>query len=403
MTEKVLFVDDEPILLQGYQRLLHKEFQVTTAVGGAAALTMIQHMGPFAVVLSDMRMPGMNGIEFLSKVKAQAPDTVRMMLTGVSELRTAIDAVNEGNIFRFLSKPSNKETLVKALKEGLAQHQLICAEKELLEDTLRGTVSVLTEVLSVVSPAAFSRAMRVRRYVHHVVTRLSLGSPWKFEVAAMMSQLGCVTLDPETLETVYSGGELSEEAQAQYVNHPRVAEDLLKSIPRLESVARMIAHQYDDVPSNSDTDSPDAGDVRLGARLIRAALSFDSLLRKGHSRVEAAHYLAKACPGLDKKIVETMVELEPEVAAEISRPRQITALSLGMTLAQDVRTETGVLVAAKGQEVTPPLLLKLKNFWGKHAIADEVTVSDPKTAQPSSPDVTAANSAPNAREVMVEK
>ena len=78
----------------------------------------------------------------------------------------------------------------------MAQYRLVCAEKELLEKTLRGTVYVLTEVLSVVSPAAFSRAMRVRRYVQHIVTRLALGNPWKFEVAAMMSQLGCVTLRP---------------------------------------------------------------------------------------------------------------------------------------------------------------------------------------------------------------
>ena len=339
---------------------------------------MIQHLGPFAVVLSDMRMPGMDGIEFLLKVKTLAPDTVRIMLTGVSELQTTIDAVNEGNIFRFLSKPSNKDILVKTLTDALAQHHLICAEKELLEKTLRGTVYVLTEVLSVVSPAAFSRAMRVRRYVQHVVQRLSLGGQWKFEVAAMMSQLGCVTLDPDTLETVYSGGELSPEEQARYIKHPQVAHDLLKNIPRMEPIARMIAHQYEDFPLAGDIDTPETEDVRLGSRIIRAALTFDSLLRKGHSRVEAAHYLTKACPGLDRKIIEAMVELEPEVAGEIARPRQITALTIGMILDQDVRTEKGLLVAAKGQEVTPPLLMKLKSFLGKQAIADEVGVSQPK-------------------------
>ena len=303
-----------------------------------------------------------------------------MMLTGMSELQTAIDAANEGNIFRFLSKPSNKDNLVEVLTEDLAQHRLICAEKELLENTLRGTVYVLTEVLSVVSPAAFSRTMRIRRYVQHVVTRLALGSPWKFEVAAMMSQLGCVTLDPDTIETVYAGGQLSSEEEAQYINHPRVAEDLLKNIPRMEPIARMIAHQYEDFPPARDSDTPDTADVRLGARLIRAALTFDSLLRKGHSRVEAVHYLSKACPGLDKKIVEGVIELEPEISGEIARPPLIAALTTGMMLDQDVRTKKGALVAAKGQEIAAPLLLKLHNFKGKHAIADEVTVSQPKVA-----------------------
>lgn len=394
MAEKVLFVDDEPVLLQGYQRLLRKEFEVTTAVGGAAALTMVQHLGPFAVVLSDMRMPGMDGIEFLLKVKVLAPDTVRMMLTGASDLQTAIHAVNEGNIFRFLSKPSNKETLIKALQEGLAQHRLICAEKELLEQTLRGTVYVLTEVLSVVSPAAFSRAMRIRRLVQHVAARLALVGPWKFEVAAMLSQLGCVTIDPDTIETVYAGGELSPQEEAQYVTHPQVAQDLLKSIPRLDPVARMIAHQYDDFPPNPTTDAPESDDVRLGARIIRAALTFDSLLRKGHSRVEAAHYLTKACPGLDKKIIEAMVELETEIVGSGARPRQITELAHGMILEQDVRTEKGLLVAARGQEITAPLLLKLQSFWGKRAIPDELMASRKslprREAESAAPDPQAA-------------
>src|SRR5208337_3215800 len=192
----------------------------------------------------------------------------RIMLTGTSELQTAIDAVNEGSVYRFLSKPSNKDILVRTLTDAMAQHRLICAEKELLEKTLRGTVYVLTEVLSVVSPAAFSRAMRVRRYVQHVVTRLGLGSPWKFEVAAMMSQLGCVTLDPNTLETVYSGQDLSAEEEAQYATHPLVAQDLLKSIPRMESIAWMIAHQFQPLPSEWDTGDREMAETRLGAQIL---------------------------------------------------------------------------------------------------------------------------------------
>jgi response regulator RpfG family c-di-GMP phosphodiesterase len=380
MSEKILFVDDEPVLLQGYERLLRRQFEVTTAVGGAAALTIIQEQGPFGVVLSDMRMPGMNGIELLLKVKTLAPDTVRIMVTGGGELQTAIDAVNESNIFRFLSKPSNKDKLVKILTEALAQHRRICAEKELLEQTLRRTVYLLTEVLSVVSPAAFSRAMRVRRYVQHVVKRLSLGSPWKFEVAAMVSQLGCVTLHPDTLETVYAGGELSPEEKAEYIKHPQVARDLLENIPRMEPIACMIAHQYEGLPADGDIDKRQLADVQLGARIIRAAVTFDALLRKRHTRLEAAQYLGRNFEGLDSKIVEAMVELEPEIAGNEARPLTIAELANGMILEQDVRTEKGVLVAAKGQEVTRLLRLKLKSYLGKGAIPNEVVASQPKAS-----------------------
>jgi len=380
MADKILFVDDEPVLLQGYQRLLRNDFQVSTAVGGAAALLLIQHEGPFGVVVSDMRMPGMDGIEFLLKARKIAPETVRVMLTGASDLEIAIHAVNEGSIFRFLSKPANKDTLVKTLTDSLAQNHLVCAEKELLENTLRGTVYVLTEVLSLVSPAAFSRAARVGRYVQHVVTKLSLGSPWKFEVAAMMSQLGCVSLDPITLENVYSGQELSSEEEAQYATHPLVAQDLLKSIPRMESIAWMIAHQFQPLPIEWDTGDREMAEMRLGAQILRASIIFDGLLRKRQSRTEAAHFLTRRFAGLDPKIIEALMELEPEVAGQGTRTMGIVDLHAGMVLQQEVRTMEGVLIAAKGQEVTAPLLIKLKSFWKKRAIADSVSVS-PKYQQ----------------------
>jgi response regulator RpfG family c-di-GMP phosphodiesterase len=383
MSDKVLFVDDEPILLQGYQRLLRKDFRVSTAVGGAAALLLIQHEGPFGVVISDMRMPGMDGIEFLRKVRKTAPETFRIMLTGTSDLGIAIQAVNEGNIFRFLSKPANKETLVKTLADSLAQYHLVCAEKELLEKTLRGTVYVLTEVLSLVSPAAFSRAARVRRYVQHVVTKLSLASPWKFEVAAMVSQLGCVTLDPTTLENVYSGQDLSAEEEAQYATHPLVAQDLLKSIPRMESIAWMVAHQFQPLPSEWDTGDREMAETRLGAQILRAAIIFDGFLRKHHSRVDAALFITRRFEGMDPRIIEALMELEPEVAGEGTKTVGIADLHTEMILQQEVRTTDGALIAAKGQEVTAPLLIKLKCFWKKKAIADSVSVS-PKFQQGSS-------------------
>ena len=131
MADKILFVDDEPAVLDGYKRMLHREFEVDTAVGGELGLTTIHDSGPYSVVISDMRMPGMNGAEFLCQVRQKSPDTVSMLLTGGTDLNAAIDAVNEGNIFRFLTKPCMKETLVEAIHIGLAQYSSITTEKKL--------------------------------------------------------------------------------------------------------------------------------------------------------------------------------------------------------------------------------------------------------------------------------
>lgn len=104
MADRVLCVDDDPNILEGYKRQLRKEFELATAVGPEQGLRMVTEQGPFAVVVSDLQMPGMNGIDFLAQVRTHEPDTVRMLLTGNAELQAAIDAINQGQIFRFLTK-----------------------------------------------------------------------------------------------------------------------------------------------------------------------------------------------------------------------------------------------------------------------------------------------------------
>lgn len=375
MSEKILLVDDEPAVLLGYQRLLRREFVTDTAVGGAAAIIAIQTRGPFAVVLSDMKMPEMDGIQLLTKIKNLAPDTVRIMLTGFADVQTALSAVNEGNIFRFLTKPCSKETMTRALAAGLTQYRLVTSEKELLEKTLTGSLTVLTEVLSMASPAAFSRAMRLRRYVAHIATKLSLLNPWQFEIAAMLSQLGCVTLAPETIDAVYAGQPLSVEEQALYDTHPKIAADLLKTIPRLEPVAWMIAHQNQATPVEGDLSDRALADMRLGAQLLRVTLAFDSLVRRGRSRTESAHVLARQYRDMDPRILEGLIEVEPEANEKAVDTYNITDIAPGMVIDRDIRTHAGQLIIARNQEVTPSIILKLKNYYEKGVIDSEVVVS----------------------------
>ena len=103
MLERILMVDDESKVLSGYELLLHKEFQIDTAVGGAAALSALEATGPYAVVVSDMHMPEMNGAQLLARIKHLAPNTIRIILTGNADIQNAVSAVNEGSIFRFLT------------------------------------------------------------------------------------------------------------------------------------------------------------------------------------------------------------------------------------------------------------------------------------------------------------
>ena len=378
MPDKILLIDDEVNVLRASERLLHNRFETETAIGGAAALTAIKTRGPYAVVLSDMRMPEMDGIELLTKVKSLAPDTVRIMLTGYADVQTALTAVNEGNIFRFLTKPCDKQTLITALSAGLAQYRLVTSEKDLLEKTLAGSLTVLTEVLSMASPAAFSRAMRLRRYMSHVATKLSLANRWKFELAAMLSQLGCVTMSPETIEAIYMGKPLSPKEQALYDTHPRIAWDLLRNIPRMESVAWMIAYQNAPDTVEGDISDPELAERRLGAQLLAITLAFDTRVRQGNSRTEAAYALGRKYSDLDSRVTMALVEVEPEDRDKKVRTCRIEEIASGMVIEQDVRTEAGLLIIARNQEVTPSVILKLKNYYEKGMIIGDILISMPQ-------------------------
>ena len=374
MAEKILLADDDSNILDGYRRSLGREFVIDTALGGEEALKLAAEHGPYAAVVADMRMPGMDGLQLLSRIKALVPDTIRVMLTGHTDMETAINAINEGSIFRFLSKPCSREAMARTLTAAIVQYRLVTAEKQLLEQTLSGCIQVLTEVLSLVNPAAFSRAERARRYIHHVAIAMKLGNPWQYEAAAMMSQLGCVTLPPETIDAVYRGDKLLPNEQAQYDSHPRVAFDLLSKIPRLEPIAWMVEHQNRRVPEAGDSAT---ADIRAGAEILRLILAYEGLIHKGTSRTEAAHTLARQNRNFNPEFFQALVTLDPNAEDGTIRRCSIDDLAPGMIIQQEVHTHDGALLVSKGHEVTPTVIFKLKNFLARKAIAAHVTVSMP--------------------------
>ncbi len=373
MADKILFVDDEPAVLDGYKRMLHREFDVHTAEGAEPALAAIGDTGPYSIVISDMRMPVMNGAQFLARVRQQAPDTVRMLLTGHTDWNAAIDAVNEGNIFRFLTKPCDKEVLGKAITAGLIQYRLVTAEKELLENTLMGSIKVLTDVLSAVSPEAFGRSMRITRCVRHLVSKFGLSSPWRFEAAAMLSQLGCLTLDSEVMQAAYLGLELSAEDKARFEAHPQVARDLLMSIPRLEPIAWMISQQFSEAKGQNAPRVPSlpADAMVFGAKALKLAVAFDKLRMQGLPEAEAVSRLRHRTSEFGEDLVEALADMKPEGTKMEPRKVMASKLSPGMILQQEIRNKAGMLVVAKGQEVTHALLIKLANFSRAGTIARE--------------------------------
>jgi response regulator RpfG family c-di-GMP phosphodiesterase len=369
MLRRILCVDDDERLLQGLERQLRKQFEIHTAVGPELGLTAISENGPFAVVVSDMRMPGMDGIEFLSRVREKSPDSIRMMLTGNADLNATIRAVNEGKIFQFLTKPCPSELLARALESSLEQHRLVTSERELLERTLRGSIGVLSEILSLVNPAAFSRAHRIRRYVQRVAEHLNLANRWEFELAAMLSQIGCVVIPPEIMDKYYLRKFLNSAELEILSSHCQVGHDLLRKIPRLENVAAMVREQ-----KSGWSGAPDLTDgVKLGANLLRVATDFDERLMNGESPEGALAHM-QGRKEYNPAFLAAVRQVQIEKLTSETRQVRVAGLKVQMIINGDVYAKSGLFLLAKGQEVTDSLIARLNGFAKTVGVVEPINV-----------------------------
>lgn len=372
---RILFVDDDRLALEGLSRSVYREFKADLAEGPVAGLEKVKNDGPYIVVVSDMRMPVMDGAEFLSRVRALARDSIRVMLTGYADAEAAMRAVNEGRIFRFLNKPVSAEDLTLTLRACVAQYELMRREKELLEKTLAGTIRVLSEVLQLANPVAFNRGARICQYVRHIAGKLCLSDTWQYEIAAMLSELGCLTLSPDLLQAIHAGEALTPEHEKRYSQHPQIAHDLLARIPRLELVADMILQQRAAPKDLSRSLSPDAESVRRGAQMLRVSLAFDRLLSTGSERQEALLALSRDPAAYDAEMVAALGDFRLSRGPTELRPVDVRDLRPGMILNENLRSTTGVLLAAKGHEVSPALAKAVHNFVEDGTVSGKVLVT----------------------------
>lgn len=384
MMPRILYVDDDPNILKAYQVRLQNRFEMHTATSGAEGMERLREHGPYAVVLADMRMPEMDGAAFLQAVRELYPETVRMMLTGDAEILSAVRAVNEGEIFRFLTKPCPHDLLARSLEAGAEQYRLVRAERDVLEQTLRGAIKALTEVLSLVNPAAFARTERVRRYVRHVVAELGAPEGWQYELAAMLSQVGAVSLLPATLDRAYSGQSMSAEEKEAFAFHPMVAHNLLARIPRLEVVAGMVRRQQEDIEALGGQKRPALAreSEQLGAAMLRAALDFDHHVSSGDTARQAAAKLQARPEVYDREVAAALAGAPIQPENLHVRFLRLEDLDVHMVLGQDVWSNDGRLLVTSGQEVTYPMIVSLQRWADGPGIPQPIRVFAPLSTKP---------------------
>ena len=376
MSTKILFVDDEPAILRSFQRFIGLDYDLDTALGAEPGLKLLDENGPYGVVVSDMRMPGMNGAEFLSVVRQNHPDSVRMLLTGQADMEDTISAVNDGGIFRFLTKPCPPEILSEALDEGLELYRLRTVEKELLEKTLHGSIKLMGDILSIVSPELFSHSVRIRELASKLAKELELENVWKIEVAAMLSQIGCITIPQEVLEKKYKGLELDDTETYTFNKHLEAGRRLLENIPRLEDIAEAVAFQE----KRFDGGGPPNDDVKehqipIVARILKVAGDYERQKALGKSHPAALDALQMRSGHYDPDVIAALQQVFQDVDQEfIVKEIKAKAVRPGMMLAEGVHTKNDLLLVAERQEISEAMAMCIHNFAENHNVVEPIRI-----------------------------
>ena len=342
----VLCVDDESRVVDGLALHLRKDYQVHTALSGDEGLRKLKELGGAAVVVSDMRMPGMDGATFLKRVLRAYPDATRILLTGEPGRDAAVLAVNEGQIFRFLTKPCPPDQLKAAIDAGVIQYRLVTAERLLMQETLVGCIQALIDILAITNPVAFGRAGRIKKLAVKLADSLGCAGFWQLEAAAMLSQIGYLSLPVEMVEKLYYGERLTPEEQILASGVPEVANKLLGHIPRLEPVLQILmAMQYTDEQLKRLGD----GTIGLGTRILLLALEYDALCMQGYSVDVAIQTVRSRASRLGEDLIEKLSRLVGAASGtDEIREMPLRLVRPGMTVLSDVRTQMGTLLIPRG-------------------------------------------------------
>jgi response regulator RpfG family c-di-GMP phosphodiesterase len=385
---KILFVDDDPNVLSAMQRTLRKRFVIEVASGGNEAIEILKAKGPFAVIVADMTMPVMNGVELLEAVSVLSPDTVRIMLTGNADQHTAAEAVNRGAIFRFLAKPCVPEILLAALDTALKQYELVVTEKALLSKTLNGSLQVLTDILAMLDAEAFGKAQVRRTVVREIAIKMGIASTWDLETAALLAEIGIVTLPPVVREKLRTRQSLNPNERQLVERVPEFSSRLLSAIPRLETVAQAVLYQNKNFDgSGFPADNICKGEIPTGGRILRVVGDVVKMHGRGMPVSDVVEVLKAGPERYDQAIVREIPACSSALQTKTKnngagmRSVPLAELAPGYVLLSDITTVDGTVILCVGTTLNATQLQRLRNFASLNPVVEPIAVDIPPATQ----------------------
>jgi len=408
----LLFVDDEANILSSLRRLFRPQgYRILIAEGGAQGLE-IMAQERVDLVVSDMRMPEMNGAQFLEKVRAGWPDTVRILLTGYAEIEATIDAINKGQIYRYISKPWDDNDIMLIIRHALQQKRLEREKLRLEELTSRQneqlkdlnvnleakvaartgelnqtmqfleaandklkksfimSVRVFSNLIEMRNPNKAGHSRRVGDLARALAQKMGMGpiDTQDVFVAALLLDVGKIGLPDRLLEKPFNN--LNIEERAEVLKCPIRGEMALMALEQLQGAAKLIRNHCERYDGTGYPDRLSGLEIPLGARILRVAADYDSALM-GTSFVKP---LKKAEVSLliqdgkgkhyDPAVVEALLEqlISANVASQAEVALRSGQLKAGMTLSQDLVARNGEMLLAKEHVLTDQIIGHIRSY-----------------------------------------
>lgn len=411
---RLLLVDDEPNILTSLRRLLRAEgYALRTAESGAQGLEMLAQE-PADVIISDMRMPGMSGAEFLRAARERWPDTVRILLTGFADMASTISAVNEGGIHTYLNKPWDETQLLQAIRGAVERKRLVDERNALLELTARQnrelsflnegledavrarttelkqtatfldlsnrklkesfltTLRVFSNLIELRQKNLGGHGKRVADLARKIALRMGLSEHAinDITVAGLLHDIGKISWPDEMLSKPLSVFSMEERWLAR--KHPVVAEAALMELEGLRGGAHIIRHHHEHFSGNGYPDGLAGLEIPIGARILAIANDYDglqlgTLTQRRRSPAEALNMIKEGSgkrydPAIVTVFLEVMGMAEVHVESGPERRVPVSQLQAGDRLAKDLYSQDGVMLLSRGYVLDDILIKQLAKF-----------------------------------------
>ncbi|PHQ33395.1 response regulator [Rhodopirellula bahusiensis] len=358
MAERILFVDDDPVLLNILAEVARKKlpphYRVYTAEGGEAAVESANSQGPFSVVIVDMQMPDLNGIETISLLRKKLPNAVFVMLTGNKELDTAMQAVNDGKVFKFLTKPCEPRCIISTIEEAQSEHNSMVSAKDLLSGTFAGTLDLMTDLIEMPDGRHIDTT-RMLESTSDLAKNLSIDLGWEERIAARICLVGLAILSPQESEEFNCLDPTSDKHKALFAKICKTSAGLLQKIPRLGWIVDLLC-----VVPRADKYRETGRRIEASALLLKVVFYWNFLTTKGLCIEAASSTIQKIMPGLSSNMIRAMEGLHDNQDTIRIKQVPVSDLLPGMIPYETISVDQDCKVITGGRHLTSQVIENLQ-------------------------------------------